>query len=93
MYNTIELKNIFKDNTLPKSADIVLALSNNLILNKETIIIDMEGVSSLSTSFMNVLFKGLIDRYGLENTKKSFSFKNIRPSEAQRIKSYFDRFL
>lgn len=92
MDNIIKLKNIFKNNTLPQSANKALIISNNLIDNEKIVIIDMDGVSSLSTSFMNVLFKGLIDKYGIEKTKKSLLFKNIRPSEAQRVKFYFDRF-
>lgn len=51
--------------------------------------IDMKGVDSFPTTFMNTSFGYLIDDWGIQKTKSVFVFDNILKSQMERIRKYF----
>lgn len=65
-------------------------LYNFILDNKdkcERIVIDMEGISSLPTIFLNVSLGRYIEEFGVADIKK-LSFTHITKSQAERIRDY-----
>ncbi len=55
-------------------------------------VIDMTGVTSLSSVFLNVSIGRIIDEYGMEAIKNTISFINITQQQAKRLKEYLERY-
>lgn len=85
----IILQDILIDNDYSDGGSKVYEIAKNAITNKEIIVLDMKGVDSVPTIFMNTSFGKLIDEFGLETTKKSFKFRNILKTQVERISKYF----
>jgi hypothetical protein len=86
LYNILEKQN----HSYADSGSIVFDIAKNAIQKREIVIIDMDGVDSVPTNFMNTSFGALINIFGIENTKKSFKFRNILKSQIDRISKYFN---
>lgn len=55
-------------------------------------VIDMTGVTSLSSVFLNVSIGRIIDDYGMKRLKDSVSFINITQQQAKRLTEYLERY-
>ncbi|WP_314313381.1 STAS-like domain-containing protein [Hoylesella marshii] len=62
------------------------------IASGEKVIIDMEGVSSLPSIFLNVSIGKIIDEYDIDTLKKHISFCKITRKQAERLKDYLLRY-
>lgn len=84
---TIKLNDIMIGKEFPESGN---DLYNFILDNKdkcERIVIDMEGISSLPTIFLNVSLGRYIEEFGVADIKK-LSFTHITKSQAERIRDY-----
>lgn len=87
---TIILNDLLKENNYVNSGFIVFNEAKDAVSNNETVILDMENVESVPTNFLNASLGSLMDIYGVEQTRRSFGFKNILKSQVERIKKYFN---
>ena len=55
-------------------------------------VVDMAGVTSLSSVFLNVSIGKIIDEYGMKKLKEFVSFINITQQQAKRLKEYLERY-
>lgn len=55
-------------------------------------VVDMAGVTSLSSVFLNVSIGKIIDEYGMKRLKEFVSFINITQQQAKRLKEYLERY-
>ena len=60
--------------------------------SSDKITIDMEGVSSLPSMFLNVSIGKFIDEFGFETLKKKISFTKITKLQAERLTDYISRY-
>ena len=88
----IILKEILKDKSYTDCGYDLYAIAEKAIDSGDTVSLDMQDVQSIPTLFMNTSFGDLIEKYGIEETKKIFLFKNINKSLIDRIQSYFDKY-
>ncbi len=88
----ISLKDILKDRSYTDGGYVLFDIADKAILNGDMVVIDMEGVSSIPTLFMNTSFGDLIMKYGIDKTKKIFSFNNINRFQLEKIQKYFNDF-
>lgn len=86
---TILLYDILKENDYATSGTIVHDIAYEAILNDDLIVIDMEGIESVPTTFMNTSFGTLMNNFGVDKIKKSFRFRNILKTQVERISKYF----
>ena len=88
----INLADILKINTHPEAGDEVYKISYEAIKNENSISINMADVIAVPTSFMNNSFGKLINNFGYEKTRNSFYFVNIRKTQIERFRKYFEDF-
>ena len=86
---TILLSDILNDNDYANGGSVVYDIAQPAISNNDIIVIDMQNVDSFPTVFMNTSFGKLMDKFGVDRTKKSFRFKNILKTQVERISKYF----
>ncbi len=89
---TVLINNIISEKTLVQSGNLLFDEIYKCINTNEKLIIDMKGVSSLPSIFMNVSFGRFIDNYGLERLLSTIKIINITKTQAERISSYFKRY-
>lgn len=90
---TIILNQIF--DTSKDAADAGTSLYSQiklLIDSNNKAVIDMTGVTSISSVFMNVSIGRIIDEYGMDTLRKTVSFSNITQQQAKRLKEYLERY-
>lgn len=56
------------------------------------LVIDMTGVTSLSSVFLNVSIGRIIDELGVNVLKKTVSFTNITQQQANRLSEYLNKY-
>ncbi|MDE5837023.1 MAG: STAS-like domain-containing protein [Paramuribaculum sp.] len=91
--NTIILNQIF--DTSKDLTDAGTCLYDRIkaqINSNDKAIIDMAGVTSMSSVFMNVSIGRIIDEYGMDVLKKAISFSNITQQQAKRLTEYLERY-
>lgn len=57
----------------------------------DKITINMEGVSSLPSMFLNVSIGKYIDEFGLDSLKRKVSFTKITKAQAERLTEYISK--
>lgn len=85
---TIQLINILEGKTYPEAGTALFPYLVDAINEGERICIDMSGVDSIPTLFMNTSFGEVLQIYGITSFKKLISFAHIQRSQAERIKKY-----
>ena len=86
------LKEILKNKSYTDCGYDLYAIAESAIEVGDTVSLDMQDVQSVPTLFMNTSFGELIDKYGIEKTKRLFLFNNVSKSLIERIQSYFDKY-
>lgn len=66
---------------------------DKIINANNTVCIDLIDATPLSSSFLNSSIGELIDKYGIDKTKQSISYKNATPSMFNNIKNYYSQLL
>ena len=77
---------------LPGAGQIFYDALNKAIQQNENIVVDMYGVSSLPSIFLNVSVGRIIEERGKEELKAHVSFVKITKKQAMRLKDYFSRY-
>lgn len=88
----IYIKDLIVDGSYPDAGAKLYTQAVSLMSNNNDIMIDMEGVDAIPTTFMNMSFGKLILEFGKGPVKKSLKFFNISRSQLERIKKYFDSY-
>lgn len=88
----IVLQEILMDKSFPDAGTSLFKIAEDAINKGDSVIIDMKNIESVPTMFMNTSFGNLIMEYGIDKTKKLFTFNNISRSLLNRIQKYFDDF-
>ena len=61
------------------------------ISNNDTLSVDMEGVTSLPSIFLNASLGRIIDEEGKDRLKQSVGFVKITKQQALRLRDYLQR--
>lgn len=88
----VSLKDILKDKSYADGGLVLFDIADKAIPDGDTVVIDMEGVLSIPTLFMNTSFGDLIVKHGIERTKKIFLFNNVNRIQFEKIQKYFNDF-
>lgn len=89
---TINLKEMMINRTYPEAG---AALYAEFCLHRESadkIIVDLEGVETLPSMFLNTSIGAYIDSFGKESLKEKISFAKITRSQADRLRDYLARY-
>lgn len=86
--NTVKIANILEGRNLPEAGMALFPFIEEAINSNQTLCIDMEGVDSIPTLFMNTSFGVALDKFGIQKFKSSISFAHIKKSQVDRIKKY-----
>ncbi len=87
---TILVKNIIKETQdYAKSGTLVYNIAKEAINEAMEVILDLEGVDSVPTIFLNTSFGALMDEYGVLTIKQLFRFRNIKQTQIERIRKYY----
>jgi len=88
---TIIISNLLdRHQSYPLAGDEVYNIIDPKMTGEESFIMDMAGVSSVPTVFLNASLGRLIDVYGIANVKSKIGFVNIMRAQLDRIRKYFD---
>ncbi len=89
---TINLKEMMINRTYPEAG---AALYAEICLYKDTvdkIIVNLDGVETLPSMFLNTSIGAYIDSFGKESLKEKISFAKITRSQAERLRDYLARY-
>ncbi len=86
----ILIKDLLAIGSYPEAGEALYFRTLAQISNGKEVYLDMSGVDSIPTTFMNVSFGRFIKEIGKEPTKRSLRFLNITKSQLERIKNYFE---
>ena len=91
--NVFYMKDAFvSTNNLPSAGEIFYEAINKAIQENENMVVDMSGVSSLPSIFLNVSVGRIIEERGKEDLRAHVSFIKITKKQAARLKEYFSRY-
>lgn len=85
----IVLSDILTGRSYPDAGTDFCGILREVIQNNDTLQIDMKGVDSIPTMFMNTSFGKIMSEYGVERLKKAMIFRNISKVQIERIGKYF----
>ena len=84
---TINLQDIMQNKNYPDSGDILFQFMKQH-KDADKIVINLNGVISLPSIFLNVSIGRFIDEFGVDLLRKKVAFAQISTSQAERIKDY-----
>lgn len=90
---TIKLCDVMDGKDFPEAGNSLYNLIIKHIHDNERITIDLEGISSLPSMFLNVSIGRYMDEFGVENLKRKIGFVKITKAQAERIKEYIDKYV
>ncbi len=88
---SIKLQEILSNKTYPDAGSVLYDMLVAKIDTENNIVLDMTGVVSLPSMFLNTSIGKFIETYGLELLRKKVSFHKISATQANRIKEYIER--
>lgn len=84
----VRLANILSEYSYPEAGQVLCGIIRNSIDVGDKVQIDMQGVDSLPTMFMNTSFGRIMDEYGLLKLTGTLIFRNITKVQIERIRKY-----
>jgi hypothetical protein len=84
----VDLHTLMAGKTYPESGAELYGLLEEKRGDKEPIVLDMTGVTSLPSMFLNVSIGRYIKEHGYQALKNKVSFANISRVQAERIADY-----
>ncbi len=75
----------------PESGQMLYDYMSPLLANGESVTLDLAGVVSLPSMFLNASIGLAAREYGVETIKKSIAFRNVTKTQAERLREYFSR--
>ena len=88
---SINLQAIMANKTYPEAGEILFDMLAEKIKSENKIILDLEGVVSLPSMFLNMSIGIFIETYGVDLLRQKISFAKISTTQAERIKDYINR--
>lgn len=89
---TIKLNDVMTGADFPDAGSRLYDLIVNNINENDKIFIDLEGISSLPSMFLNTSIGKYLDNYGLDSLRNKISFTKITKSQAERISTYIAKY-
>jgi hypothetical protein len=89
---TISLKEMMINRTYPEAGAALYAAFCLYKDSVDKIIVDLDGVETLPSMFLNTSIGAYIDNFGKESLKEKISFAKITRSQAERLRDYLDRY-
>lgn len=90
---TVNIREILVSHgNLPDAGTVLYNEIVNAIASGNKVMVDMEGVSSLPSIFLNVSIGKVIDDYDIDTLKRHVSFCKITRKQAERLKDYLQRY-
>lgn len=86
----INLGSIMEGKTYPESGAALYEIIEANI-DSDKIVIDLDGVISLPSMFLNMSIGQFIKNHGVDLLKMKISFANISLTQAERIKDYIGK--
>jgi hypothetical protein len=77
--------------TYPDSGVELYDLLEGKMTDNERVILDMTGVTSLPSMFLNVSIGRFVKQHGYQALKDKVSFANISQSQANRMVEYINK--
>ena len=87
----IQLSQLMADRPYPESGQMLYDYMSPLLANGESVVLDLAGVISLPSMFLNASIGMAARDFGVEKIKKSIVFQHVTRSQADRLKEYFSR--
>lgn len=88
---TIKLYDVMAGKNFPEAGSSLFDLIKKNMDSCDKITINLEGVSSLPSMFLNVSIGRYIEEFGLESLRKKISFVKITKAQAERITEYISK--
>lgn len=85
---TINLQTIMDNKSYPEAGHDLYNIITSKIDSENKIVIDLEGVVSLPSMFLNVSIGKFILEYGVDLLREKISFAQISTSQARRLQEY-----
>lgn len=89
---TVNLKDIMSNQSLPEAGNRLLDIMMSKLNAGERIVLDMDGVPSLPSIFLNTSIGKFIEEQGVELLKKKVAFAKISKGQAERLQEYIQKF-
>lgn len=89
---TIHVNDIMRGKDYPTSGNELYNLMQMQFASGEKVVLDMSDVPVLPSMFLNVSIGRIISERNVDFVKANITFKNIRASDAQRVRDYVQRF-
>ncbi len=88
---TINIFELLENQSYPQAGDALYARMLHELERENKVVLDMSGVDSLPSMFLNTSIGRYINEYGFDKLREKMSFSNIGASQAQRIKEYIQK--
>ena len=89
---TIKLKEMMINRTYPEAGAALYAEFCQHKDSVDKIIVDLDGIETLPSMFLNMCIGAYIDNFGKESLKEKISFTKITRSQAERLRDYLNRY-
>ena len=89
---TIKLKEMMINRTYPEAGAALYAEFCQHKDSVDKIIVDLDGIETLPSMFLNMCIGAYIDNFGKESLKEKISFTKITRSQAERLRDYLARY-
>ncbi len=87
---SISVQSIMQDKSYPEAGNALYCMIVSR-LDEDSIVLDLSGIVSLPSMFLNTSIGKFINVYGVELLRKKISFANITATQAARIKEYINK--
>lgn len=87
----LQLSKLMADRPYPESGQMLYEYMSPLLANSENVALDLAGVISLPSMFLNASIGVAAREFGAETIKKRIAFYHVTKSQAERLKEYFSR--
>lgn len=88
---SISLQAIMSNKTYPEAGKILFDMLVEMIDSENKIVLDLDGVVSLPSMFLNMSIGRFIEIYGVDLLRRKILFAKISVTQAERIKDYINR--
>jgi hypothetical protein len=88
---TIDLQMMMRNKSLPDAGKDLFNVIQSKIDSEKKIVIDLAGVVSLPSMFLNVSIGRFIIEYGADILKEKVSFAKISTTQAERLREYINK--
>jgi len=87
----IKISQIMENRTYPESGKLLYDYISPLLSKNQSVTLDLNGVDSLPSMFLNASIGVAAREYGAETIKKNVVFFHVSRAQAERLKEYFSR--